>query len=206
MKRYFNIFIAAVAVAMMLCGCTKDENKLNTQQTSTVRFLVSTHKPRLMSEEAARESLDNNPLYYTVYNNETYRYIATMYDEGRDSWTEIDEGDKVSIYFTAYVFTYSSITSSTMPYWSNRAEVIEALGRTGGGLNPEYWSIEPLVLRAGSSDVLRGVSQSLVGCREGDEVEVYMTYPAAYGKGSVGTIPDSTPVAWLFTIVNVAKR
>lgn len=206
MKRYFYIAVALTVTLAMSAGCKKDEDKLTTQQTSTVRFLESGHQPRLISEEAARESLDENPEYYSVFDNETYRYIATMYDDGRDSRTLVEAGDRVAIYFNAYVFAYSSISNSTMPYWSNRPEVIAALENTGGGLDPEYWSSEPLVLVAGSTDVMKGVSRSLVGCREGDEVEVYMTYQAAYGSGIVGLVPKESPVAWLFTVVSVTKQ
>ncbi|MCH5330087.1 MAG: FKBP-type peptidyl-prolyl cis-trans isomerase [Alistipes sp.] len=203
MKRL--LCIAAVAIPVMLAGCKKDENKISNQQTSIVRYLESGHQPRLISEAAARESLDENPPYYTVYDNAAYRYVATIYDEGRDELAVIEPGDLVSIYFNAYVFAYSSLTN-TMPYWSNRADVIAAMEQTGGGLDPEYWNTEPLVLRAGSDDVVRGVSRSLVGCCEGDEVEVYMTYEAAYGSRIVGLVPKESPVAWLFTIAGVEKR
>lgn len=196
------VYIAAMFAALLSWGCKKDEDKLSAQQTSIVRYLESTHTPRLISEEAARESLDRNPPYYTVYNNEAYRYIATVYDEGRDSRREIAEGDRAAIVFNAYVFAYSPLTN-VMPYWSNRPEIIEAMEQTAGGLNPEYWSTEPLVLQAGSGDVIEGVSRALVGCREGDEVEVYMTYEAAYGSKYVGVVPKESPVAWLFTIVSV---
>lgn len=208
MKRYFYIPVVMTATLMLstFTGCQKDEDSLDTQRTSTERFLESSHQPRLMSEEAARESLDENPEYYTSYDNKTYRYIATMYAEGRDVWPEIGEGDLVAIYFNAYVFSYSAITGSTMPYWSNYAEVIAALEQTAGHLDPEYWSSEPLIVRAGGSDALDGVSRALVGCRVGDNVEVYMTYAAAYGKNIVGLVPKESPVAWMITIVDVSKQ
>ena len=189
---------------VLLCACKQDDSVLTNQQTSIVRYLESSHQPRLMSEENARESIDENPEYYVNYKNEAYRYIATMYDEGRDGRTEIESGDVVSIYFNAYVFAYASL-ANVMPYWSNRAEVIEAMQQVAGGLNPQYWSTEPLRLRAGGSDI-SGVSRALVGCREGDEVEVYMTFPAAYGGGIVGVVPKESPTAWLFTIVSVTKQ
>lgn len=207
MKSVMSIFtVATAAVSLLLSwSCKKDEDTLTSQQTSIVRYLESSHQPRLMSEENAHMSLDENPEYYTNYGNETYRYIATMYDAGRDRRTLVEEGDLVSIYFNAYVFAYSSL-ANVMPYWSNRAEIIEAMEEVGGGLNPEFWSSEPLVLRAGSGDVIPGVSRALAGCRDGDEVEVYMTYAGAYGSGIVGLVPKESPVAWLFTIAGVDKQ
>lgn len=200
MRRFFYIVVAVWA--LLAWGCKKDENKLDTQRTSIVRYLESSHSPRLLSEEAARESLDANPPYYTNYGNKAYRYIATMYDDGRGSRREIAAGDRVAIRFNAYVFNYASLTN-VMPYWSNRPEVIAAMEQTAGGLDSEYWSTEPLVLVAGSGDVIEGVSHALVGCREGDEVEVYMTCEAAYGSKFTGLVPVESPVAWLFTIETV---
>lgn len=210
MKHICNIWSAVIAVVavtvscVLFSGCKKDEDALTNQQNGIVRFLESSHSPRLMSEEAARESLDENPEFYTNYGNESYRYIRTMYEAGRDSRREIHSGDRVAIYFNAYVFNNTAITNSTMPYWSNRADVIEALEQTGGGLNPQFWSTEPLWVTAGGDDAVGGVCVSLVGCREGDEVEVYMTYAGAYGKNSiVGLVPKDASVAWFFTIERV---
>lgn len=197
-----NVFL--ILSLAILWGCNSSEDTLGTQQSSIVRYLESSHSPRLISEEAARESLDDNPEYYTVLGRTAYRYIATMYENGRDSRTEIGEGDIVEIYFDAYVFNYASL-NNVAPYWSNREETIEALGRTGGGLDPAYWSTDPLALKAGQA-AIDGISRSLVGCREGDRVEVYMTFKAAYGKGIVGLVPKESPVAWLFTIERVTKR
>ena len=202
MKPIYSILFSCVA---LLAGCKQDDTTLTTQQTSTVRFLESTHTPRLMSEEAARESIDENPEYYTVYDNGTsYRYISTMYDAGRDERVEVERGDVVDIYFDAYVFNYASL-NNVAPYWSNREATIAALEQTGGGLNTEYWSTEPLALRAGGKEI-DGIGRALIGCREGDAVEVYMTYKAAYGSGIVGLVPKESPVAWLFTIEKVTKH
>ncbi len=202
MKPIFAILFSCVG---LLAGCKQDDTVLTTQQTSTVRYLESGHTPRLMSEDAAKESIDENPEYYTVYGHgEAYRYIATMYDEGRDARTEIEAGDTADIYFDAYVFNYASLANAA-PYWSNREETIAALEQTGGGLNIEYWSVDPLALRAGGR-ALKGISRALIGCREGDRVEVYMTYKAAYGSGIVGVVPKESPVAWFFTVEKVTKH
>ena len=62
-------------------------------------------------------------------------------------------------------------------------------------------AVPTLGLRGGHS-----VRSALTGCREGDRVEVYMTYAAAYGSGVVGLVPKESPVAWLFTIEKVTKN
>lgn len=200
----FTITVLLLGVSL-LAGCKQEEDTLTQQQTSIVNYLESSHSPRLMSEKEAEESIDENPEYYTSYGNNTYRYIATTYAEGRDTWIEVEVGDRVEIYFDAYVFNYSSL-ANTMPYWSNREETITAMEETGGKLNPEFWSTDPLVLTAGDPDLMEGLRSALTGCREGDSVEVYMTYAAAYGSGIIGLVPKESPVAWLFTVEKVTKK
>ena len=65
--------------------------------------------------------------------------------------------------------------------------MIEKLAENG--LNSEFWSLEPLKVKIGSGDIIKGVEASLVDCREGDVVEVYMAFDAAYDKDVVGVIP-----------------
>ena len=52
-------------------------------------------------------------------------------------------------------------------------------------------------------DILKGLRYALLGCREGDEVEAYMTYNMAYGDANFSTIPRESPVAWFFTVETV---
>jgi FKBP-type peptidyl-prolyl cis-trans isomerase len=42
-----------------------------------------------------------------------------------------------------------------------------------------------------------------VGCREGDSVEIYLTYDEAYGKHYVGMVPAKSAVVWFIDIVDV---
>ena len=195
---------ATAAAALAVAGCKQTEDLMTTQQTAIVRYLESSHQPRLISEEAARESLDEQPQYYSVIGHKAYRYIANMYYEGREQQPQAEEGDTVEISFDAYVFNYSSVTNS-VPYWSNRAATIAALEQLGGHLDPQFWSTEPLAVTAGK-DAVYGVSKLLVGCRQGDTVEAYMTYQAAYGNRIVGLVPKESPVAWLLTVEKVIKH
>lgn len=89
-------------------------------------------------------------------------------------------------------------------YISNDTAVISQLKQAG--LNTEYWSAEPLVVTLGESNIIKGVSQSLVGCRQGDQVEVYMTFEEAYEDKVVGIVPHKSAVAWFYTIDAVVKK
>ena len=42
-------------------------------------------------------------------------------------------------------------------------------------------------------------------CVEGDSVEIYLTYDAAYGKHYVGMVPAKSAVVWYIDIVSVTK-
>ena len=47
---------------------------------------------------------------------------------------------------------------------------------------------------------------SLIGCREGDKVEAYMTLDAAYGDDVVGVVPLQSAVVWYYTIESVGGK
>ena len=74
------------------------------------------------------------------------------------------------------------------------------------GLDTKFWSAEPLVVKLGETNIIKGVEQSLLGCREADQVEVYMTYEAAYDKQAVGLVVKGAAVAWYYTINKVTKH
>lgn len=202
MIRAIVIFVVGL---FLLTGCKQEDEILSKQQESTVRYLESSHDPRLISEKALAESLEENPPYYTSYGNVAWRYIATMYNEGRDAWTEADRNDVVEISFDAYVFNYSN-PNGTNPYWSNRQATIDRYVAANKYFDPQYWSTEPYVIRLDGDDGMPGLRRALVGCREGDVVEIYMTYEAAYGKDIVGIVPKQSPVAWLLTVDKVTKK
>ena len=112
----------------------------------------------------------------------------------------IRQGDEVTITFTAYVFTGSTPSLSAV-YMSNDQSVINALGQAG--LNTDYWEAEPLTIKIGQTNIIKGVTTSLIGCREGDVVEAYMTLDAAYDDKVVGVVPKNSSVAWFYTIDRV---
>ena len=102
--------------------------------------------------------------------------------------------------FRAYVFNYATISDSTFPFYSNDPLLEPAYEDLG--LTPGAWSFEPLTLDM-RGDILNGLRHALLGCRNGDEVEAYMTYNMAFGDKYVSTIPKESPVAWFFKISNV---
>ena len=190
-----------LAALLLLAGCSQEEETLPNQRNSIVSFLTSTHAPQLISEEAVAESPDENPPFYTAKGNTVYRYISNYYDSGRASRAEVKSGSRVSITFRAYVFSMRNITDSDMPFFTNDPDLEQALYEAG--LTPGGWKFEPMELTLGQSGIIKGLELALLGCRQGDEVECYMTYNMAYGDTNFATIPRESAVAIFFTVNGV---
>lgn len=201
----FRVLITlVVAVAMTaLVGCNDDQTKVEQQRTSIERYLTSSHSPRLIPKEEVANSIEYNPPFYERLAPDVYRYIATYYAADRDLQAEVEMGDVVELKFTAYEFSGSRPSDSNI-YYTNDAEVLAEM--EAEGLDTRYWSAEPLVVKLGETNIIKGVEQSLLGCREADQVEVYMTYEAAYDKQAVGLVVKGTAVAWYYTISKVTKH
>lgn len=200
MKRFLGIAIFALA---FLCGCGDDEDVFTNQQTDILRYLTSTR--RLIPETEIENVIEDNPAFYTEFGRSAYRYITTYYDADREEWSEVESGSTVDLLFDAYVFG-SSEPSLREVYWSNVGSTISAL--ESQSVNPIArldWSTEPLTVTVGSTKMIKGLEQALVGCRDQDSVQIYMTYNMAYGKNLVGTVPKNSSVAWYIKILRVTK-
>lgn len=200
MKRLLIICLSAALVS--LAGCSDDEDIQPAQKEKIVSFLTGTHAPRLVAEENLEEG--SNQPYYTVSGDAVYRYITDIYNPDRVNWPEATPTSTVKITFRAYVFTYANIVTTgsennwTVPYYTNDAALKSFL--EGRGLNTEWWTFEPLTVDMRHPGIIKGMADALLGCREGDAVEVYMTYNMAYGDDYFGIIPKESPIAWFFTV------
>lgn len=210
-----------MSIAILLLACSKEEDILPEQQKNIVSFLTGSHSPRLLSEADAAVSLDNDPPYYSMFGNTTYRYIADVYNPERLTRPEVAEGDRIDITFSLYDFSEHKTLTTEMCVYSNDTVMINQLVKDG--LNPTQWvqcdeTGVPLVdengqfvphaceFEVGGSATLKGMRAAFVGCREQDQVELYMTYNEAYGeKLIVGLIPKQSPVALVCTINKVTK-
>ncbi len=199
MKTLFNIAFSAVVAlaAIFMAGCDNQEDMFTKQQEGIVRYLESTR--RLVAEEKVDEVIEEQPAFYTAFGRELYRHIVNYYDEGRDAKAEVKQGSTLEITFNAYVFNNSEPTLTSC-YWSNDPTTIGSLEKNGNKLD---WSTEPLQITIGSTHIIDGLKRGLTGCREGDQVQLYMTYKMAYGKQLVGTVPKYSAVAWYINILSV---
>lgn len=212
MKR---VVILSTLALTLLVGCSQEEDVLAQQRTRMVSYLTSVHNPRLVSEEEL-EAGSELP-FYSVSGETVYRYINQddYYNPDRQNQPEVLPDSRVTVTLTSYVFTFANITTIpdggitpsnisriTMSYFSNDPAFEEYFSIAG--LTPGVWSFEPLTLDLLSADIIKGLRYALVGCRQGDRVEAYMTYNMAYGdKESMYFIPRQTPVALFFTVDRV---
>lgn len=194
MKRLSTILLA---LPLVLCGaCSEEEETLPQQRERIVSYLTSTHSPTLVAESEV--DIESQQAFYTTSGNTVYRYIGNYYDPARPGRTEVTASSKVTITFRAYVFNFANITDSTFPFYSNDPllkSAYEEMGLTSGA-----WSFEPLQIDMRGGDIIKGLRLALLGCRQGDEVEAYMTYNMGFGDTNFSTIPRDSPLAWFFTV------
>lgn len=198
-------YLGAVAlIAMAIVSCSNENDTvLTSQQTSISRYLTSSHQPKLIPEAEIANALDNEPQFYTNWGLDIYRYIATYYAEGRQEKSVVERGSEIAITYNAYIFNGSKPAIANL-YATNDPAMIAEL--EAQGLNTTYeWSDEPMTVTLGREEILPGLETALVGCVEGDTVEIYLTYDAAYGKHYVGMVPAKSAVVWYIDIVSVTK-
>lgn len=193
-------YLMAIVMMMVSVGCNNEEEAVDSQRQNIIRFLTSTHEPRLISQSEIENSLESEPPFYERLDYNVYRYIATYYDPERDSRKEIKWGDKVELTYVGFRFTGSKFTLGDV-YSTNDESTLAQLEEAG--LDGQYWATEPLLIVFGQGNIIKGVETSLNGCREGDVVEVYMTYEAAYDKHVVGVVPKDSAIAWIYSIDKV---
>ena len=200
-EKIYYITLACLAMLVAMSCSNENDSVLTQQQTNIDRYLKNSHSPRLINEEEIAQSLEEEPQFYTRWGLDIYRYIATYYDEGRQDKPEIGLGTTFDITYTAYIFTGNKPKVQDM-YATNDEASIEELKKLG--LNTSYeWTTDPMRITLGETKLLSGLETALQGCREDDEVEIYLTYEAANGKHYVGKVPSKSPVMWMIKIVNV---
>ena len=207
MKRLYNVAVVVVValVATLSLSCSNENDTVLTNQQNKISgYLGSSHQPRLIPESEVSASLDSEPQFYTQWGLDIYRYIATYYNEGREEQPEVTNRSTMEIVYTAYVFPNAKPTIANM-YATNDPDSIEELKKINPeGFKPEYeWTTDPMVVTLGKEEILPGLETALVGCREGDSVEIYLTYDEAYGKHYVGMVPAKSAVVWFIDIVDV---
>lgn len=201
MKRL--IYTVMALCAALLCSCSNDEDMLTKQKDSIVKYLTSSR--RLIDEQEVSTSLQENPPFYTAFNNSSYRHITNYYEDSREEWMEVEPNSIIDIQFNAYIFSGSEPNLAST-YWSNIPATISAIEASNKHQYDKLiWSTDPLTVRLGRGEVIEGLEVALIGCRDQDSVQVYMTSQAAYGKHIIGSVPKNSSVAWYIKILSVTR-
>jgi hypothetical protein len=207
MKHIATIIVGIIfsLVATLPMGCSNEtDTALTSQQNSISKYLTGSHQPQLIPESEVASSPKEHPQYFTQWGLDIYRYISTMYEEGREERAIAERGDELSITYTAYVFTNNKPSAANMFATNDQASIDQLKDL---GLNTEYeWSSEPMTIRLGSGDILSSIETALEGCHEGDNVEVYLTFEEAYGKHHVGMVPSKSAQVWYIDINTISKK
>lgn len=200
--RQITLFVAVALIAMATASCSNENDTvLVSQQNAIAKYLTSSHQPKLIPEEEVAMSTENEPHFYTHWALDIFRYIATYYDEGRDQKPEVAHNSEIEIVYTAYIFK-SGKPSANDIFATNSADSIKELENKG--LNTEYeWTTDPMVIQMGEEQIMPALETALKGCREGDSVEIYLTYDKAYGKHHIGMVPAKSSMVWYIDIVSV---
>ena len=204
-KRNIAFWVVALVATLFVVSCSNDtDTVLTSQQTSISNYLTRSHSPKLIPESEVSSSFDSEPQYYEPWGLDLYRYIATRYEEGRQDKPTVDWGSTIEIYYSAYIFSGSKPSLKEL-YATNEESQIEELKKLG--LNTSYeWTTDPLEITIGESEILKGLEEALPECKEGDTVEIYMTFPKANGNNYVGMVPAKSAVMWVINILSVTNK
>ncbi len=192
-----------LCVAAFVCGCEADSDieDNESQKETIVSYLEGSHSPTLIAESDVASSLYDDPEFYIRYGNFAFRYIEDYYNVERDTKSEVKAGSTILINFRLYEFTGSSISSDTLPVYTNES-IYESM-YIDAGLNTEHWTFSPMEIVVGRTTLLTSIQEGLIGCKEGDVVELYMTRNMAYDDDVVGLVDQWASLVFFCTILNV---
>ncbi len=200
MMKIKNIVIFSLLLFVAV-ACGDDSDLIAEQREDIITFLESSHSPVLIAESAIADSIEDDPEFYTVISYGVFRYIEDYYNSSRASKQEVKSGDTLTLTFWSYDFSgYTTPTSSNLFYTNDPTYEYTF---ESAGMNTEYWSFEPLEIVLGKGDILKAIETSLVGCKEGDNVEIYLTYDSAYGSTWIGVSNLEEPIAFFCTIESI---
>ncbi len=187
--------------AMTLYSCEADIEENEDDMDDIVSYLTKSHNPLLISSTDISTSDVIDPPFYTRYGDYAFLYIDDFYNAERESRTLVTGNSTISIYFRLYPFDGGNISDTELPSYTNDPTYIDLYEEEG--LNLTYWDFTPLEINLSSSDIFETIHTALIGCREGDNIEIYMTRNMGYGNDVIGTIDQWSSLAFFCSIESV---
>lgn len=181
MKVYgLTIFSLALAASLLLQGCNKKQDILNSQMETIQRWL---------------NSRDPDGELYTEISSGVFRNIQSP-ENGQET-PVAQRGDSVYVMYGIYAFSAGFSGSRNELIFTNKADLM-----------PERvtWPKDTLKIAVGDGRLMKGVENSLPGSAPGDVVTVILTSSNAYGDHTVEQLAPNTPIAWILDIDRVIKK
>ncbi len=153
--------------------------------------------------------------YYDVIGG-AYRHIVNEDRPTRGRSPEIQDGQKISFYFEAKVYSGSFANSRT--YFTNIADVMATMSKSGEPFTG--WSTAPLeITLSNDSKILKAVQVALIGCRadtngsaddndlengtQSDNVRIYVPYDIGFGNNWVYNVPPKSTLVFEITRIRI---
>lgn len=155
-------------------------------------FMTSCENPlevenRARADEQIEAFLRGNKMKFSKENG--VYHVATYPTYGY----EVNHGDTVSFWFTGYTFGSKKVIFST----NIKAVAINAQ------LDTNQHSLKPLTTVHGQDNLIAGLHNGLLMCRQGQKSSIYFNPSFAFGNQQTGTIPPWSSLVFDVEIIHV---
>ncbi len=197
-----SIFVC-LAIAVLVLGsivaCSKVDNETVTRAEDAIEKELrgkGLWERGNLPDDPAPEP-DQIKGYYDIVEG-AYRHVVNEGRVDRELAAVIGAGDVVSLFFDARIYGSSFENSDT--FFTNIESRREQLAGGNSEFDTDFWPVEALIITLPDDDgILKPLQRALVGCREGDQVRVYLTPDLAFGAKTVYNIPRGETVVFEVT-------
>lgn len=168
-----------IAATALLAGCNKgdDQNSDGAQRERIIKYTGSLATP--VSE---RDGV----------------FIARLNTQAADPASlRVEPGDSVWIDYAMYTF----FSKPDSLFATNIEELAEEKG-----FDTRYISLEPLAIRYGDTELIKGFARGIENALEHDSLMIFVPSKLAYGNKLVGIVKKSTTIAIFADIKKIRKH
>ena len=184
MNKILHILLLALCLSAISCVKEKREAIFNSQEDKIDQSISKNMYKK--STVDGKEVIDTLKV---VYRGGSSRLVI---QEGIGE--ELKADGTVSIYYAGYTFN----SSKGSLFVTNHKETGEQWGLT----DPDY---SPYLIHMGSTDLIEGLRQGLIGVKAGEICQILFTGKYAYGQKPLGIIPANSAIMfeiWVEAVSN----